>query len=212
MPMPRAHAAAASAPIPDRPAVTTVRNRFSGPVSCVPRMVGAWTKPARLRSGSSIGSSRMQILSRQLYQSFNEERWLLLRDFRTGRVFVRHEANLRSGGQVTDAEIGDFLNQGGIGPEKLELFRLIEVWSRMPRAPRPALRTPDSLLPHQVRRAFRSTCGGVQIGSGLLSISSRTHSSPSRSGMARSLNALASPRSANGRLRQRSLGFLHQAA
>ena len=38
---------------------------------------------------------------------------------------------------------------------------------------------------HQVRRAERSTCGRVQIGSGLLSISSRTHSSRSRSGIAR---------------------------
>ena len=36
-----------------------------------------------------------------------------------------------------------------------------------------------------VRRAERSTCGRVQIGSGLLSISSRTHSSRSRSGIAR---------------------------
>ena len=38
---------------------------------------------------------------------------------------------------------------------------------------------------HQVRRAERSTCGRVQIGSGLLSISSRTHSSRSRSGIVR---------------------------
>jgi hypothetical protein len=37
----------------------------------------------------------------------------------------------------------------------------------------------------QVRRAERSTCGRVQIGSGLLSISSRTHSSRSRSGIVR---------------------------
>ena len=38
---------------------------------------------------------------------------------------------------------------------------------------------------HQVRRATRSTCGRVQIGSGFDSISSRTHSSRSRSGMVR---------------------------
>jgi len=35
---------------------------------------------------------------------------------------------------------------------------------------------------HQVRRAERSTCGRVQIGSGFDSISRRTHSSRSRSG------------------------------
>ena len=38
---------------------------------------------------------------------------------------------------------------------------------------------------HHVRRAERSTCGRVQIGSGLLSISRRTHSSRSRSGIMR---------------------------
>jgi hypothetical protein len=40
-------------------------------------------------------------------------------------VFVRHEANLASGGQVTDTEVGNFLSQGGTGPEKQELLRLI---------------------------------------------------------------------------------------
>ncbi len=38
---------------------------------------------------------------------------------------------------------------------------------------------------HQVRLAERRTCGRVQIGSGLLSISRRTHSSRSRSGIMR---------------------------
>ena len=38
---------------------------------------------------------------------------------------------------------------------------------------------------HHVRRAMRSTCGRVQIGSGFDSISRRTHSSRSRSGIIR---------------------------
>ena len=38
---------------------------------------------------------------------------------------------------------------------------------------------------HHVRLALRRTCGRVQIGSGLLSISRRTHSSRSRSGIIR---------------------------
>jgi hypothetical protein len=67
----------------------------------------------------------MPILSRQLYRSSNGDRWLLIRDPATGRVFVRHEANLASGGQVTDTEIGHFLTEGGTGPEKQELLRLI---------------------------------------------------------------------------------------
>jgi len=40
-------------------------------------------------------------------------------------VFVRHEPNLPSGGQVSDIEIGAFLIASGNGPEKQELLRLI---------------------------------------------------------------------------------------
>jgi hypothetical protein len=47
------------------------------------------------------------------------------RDPETGRVFVRHEPNLPSGGQVADIEIGAFLIAAGNGPEKQEVLRLI---------------------------------------------------------------------------------------
>jgi len=50
---------------------------------------------------------------------------LLAHDPSTGRVFVRHEPNLLSGGQVADIEIGAFLIATGNGPEKQELRRLI---------------------------------------------------------------------------------------
>jgi hypothetical protein len=66
----------------------------------------------------------MPIATKDLYRSPNGDRWLLVRD-ETGRVFVRHEANLPSGGTVTDLEVADFLGQGGLGPEKQELIRLI---------------------------------------------------------------------------------------
>jgi hypothetical protein len=66
----------------------------------------------------------MPIATRDLYRSPNGDRWLLVRDD-TGRVFVRHEANLASGGTVTDSEIAAFLSQNGLGPEKQELLRLI---------------------------------------------------------------------------------------
>ena len=66
----------------------------------------------------------MPIATRDLYRSANGDRWLLVRDD-TGRAFVRHEANLASGGTVTDSEIAEFLGQGGLGPEKQELLRLI---------------------------------------------------------------------------------------
>jgi hypothetical protein len=71
------------------------------------------------------GSLQMPRQSRQLYQSANGDRWLLVREPETAQVFVRHEANVPSGGQVTNIELGDFLSRGGVGPEKQELLRLI---------------------------------------------------------------------------------------
>lgn len=67
----------------------------------------------------------MAIRERQLYRSENGDQWLLIRDGGSGRVFVRHEPNLASGGQAVDIEIGAFLAGGGQGPEKQELMRLI---------------------------------------------------------------------------------------
>jgi hypothetical protein len=71
--------------------------------------------------------------TRDLYCSSNGDRWLLARDSDAGRVFIRHEANLSSGGQVTDIEIGDFLTRDGHGPEKQELLRLIGTLVEEPR-------------------------------------------------------------------------------
>ncbi len=67
----------------------------------------------------------MAIRTREIYRSANGDRWSLARDPHTGRVFVRHEPNLPSGGQVVDIEIGAFLIAAGNGPEKQELLRLI---------------------------------------------------------------------------------------
>jgi hypothetical protein len=61
--------------------------------------------------------------TREIYRSANGDRWLLALDSDTGRVFVRHEPNLPSGGQVADIEIGAFLIADGTGPEKQELLR-----------------------------------------------------------------------------------------
>ena len=48
---------------------------------------------------------------RELYHSPNGDRWHLARDPDTGRVFVKHQANLPSGGHMAEIEIGVFLNQ-----------------------------------------------------------------------------------------------------
>jgi hypothetical protein len=65
------------------------------------------------------------IQERLLYASENGDRWSLCRDLDSGRVVVRHRANLSSGGFVSDTTLGEFLVQGGLGPEKQELLRLI---------------------------------------------------------------------------------------
>jgi len=62
---------------------------------------------------------------RVLYSSPNGDRWLLGRDHATGNVFVRHEANIPSGGKRTDIDIGEFLSSGQRNPEHQALLRLI---------------------------------------------------------------------------------------
>ena len=61
--------------------------------------------------------------ARKLYDSPNGDHWYLIRD-PSGEVFVRHEANIASGGQVEHIEIAEFLNSGQ-GPEQQEFLRLI---------------------------------------------------------------------------------------
>jgi hypothetical protein len=77
------------------------------------------------------------VRSREIYRSANGDRWLLAIDSDTDRVFVRHEPNLPSGGQVADMEVGAFLIGAGNGPEKQELLRLIGTLVRGPDATRP---------------------------------------------------------------------------
>jgi hypothetical protein len=61
---------------------------------------------------------------RHLYRSPNGDSWFLVCDPATRLPFVRHEANLPSGGQVTDIEISAFLSQP-LHPEHEALLRLI---------------------------------------------------------------------------------------
>ena len=63
---------------------------------------------------------------RELYRSApNGDRWSLVQEPRTQRVFIEHEPNASSGGRTTNIEIGDFLSHGGHGPEHQALLRLI---------------------------------------------------------------------------------------
>jgi hypothetical protein len=81
---------------------------------------------------SGNGEIRVVVRTREIYHSANGDRWLLALDSDTGRVFVRHQPNLPSGGQVADIEIGAFLIAAGSGPEKQELLRLIGTLVRGP--------------------------------------------------------------------------------
>jgi hypothetical protein len=66
----------------------------------------------------------MPVNDRELYSSSNGDRWYLVREPRSGRVFIRHESNVASGGDIALVEIGEFLSQQH-GPEHNELLRLI---------------------------------------------------------------------------------------
>jgi len=61
--------------------------------------------------------------ARKLYESSSGDRWYLIGD-PSGAVFIRHEANVASGGRVEHEEVAAFLSRGA-GPEQQELLRLI---------------------------------------------------------------------------------------
>ncbi len=61
--------------------------------------------------------------ARKLFESPSGDRWYLIRD-PSGAVFIRHEANVSSGGHIEHEEIAAFLSRGA-GPEQQELLRLI---------------------------------------------------------------------------------------
>jgi hypothetical protein len=60
-----------------------------------------------------------------LYSSPNGDRWLFIRDPASGRMFVRHEPNLASGGRISEVDVEEFLSRGGSGPEYAALRKLL---------------------------------------------------------------------------------------
>lgn len=59
-----------------------------------------------------------------LYRSSNGDEWHFVRDNRSGREYVLHNANLASGGAVTRIEAEVFLTLGN-GPEQQALRNLL---------------------------------------------------------------------------------------
>lgn len=62
---------------------------------------------------------------RELYASPNGDRWHLVVEEATGRVFVRHAANAPSGGSATDVDLSVFLGLDRGGPEHHALWVLL---------------------------------------------------------------------------------------
>jgi hypothetical protein len=78
----------------------------------------------------------ISVETRDLYSSRNGDRWLLCRNTENKRVFVRHEPNAHSGGQVSDLDIGVFLRGGPLNPEHQALLRLIATSGELRRVDR----------------------------------------------------------------------------
>jgi hypothetical protein len=78
----------------------------------------------------------MSVQKRELYSSPNGDKWFLSGDPDTDTVFIRHEANVSSGGHVTEMDIATFLSSGQRNPEHQALLNCLERCSKA----RPRLR------------------------------------------------------------------------
>ena len=67
----------------------------------------------------------MSVQKRELHSSPNGDKWFLSGDPDTDNVFIRHEANVSSGGHVTEMDIATFLSSGQRNPEHQALLKLL---------------------------------------------------------------------------------------
>ena len=81
----------------------------------------------------------MSVQKRELYSSSNGDKWFLSGDPATGTVFVRHEANVSSGGHVTEMDIATFLSSGQRNPEHQALLKLLATLLKSETAATPKL-------------------------------------------------------------------------
>jgi hypothetical protein len=66
------------------------------------------------------------VITKEIYRSSNGDRWTLVHNTDTGRMSVRHEANLSAGGRVTNTDVDAFLSVAGSGPEYAALRRILD--------------------------------------------------------------------------------------
>ena len=76
----------------------------------------------RMSSGTHDAAPAPSASNRELYVSANGDRWKLVND--AGRLFVRHEPNVSSGGKASDIEFREFLARGN-GPEQQALLQVL---------------------------------------------------------------------------------------
>jgi hypothetical protein len=72
----------------------------------------------------------MTLSSTNIYKSQNGDTWWLIRDDASNQVYVRHEANLSSGGHITETSIEAFLSWSGSGPEYAATRELLKAQAR----------------------------------------------------------------------------------
>jgi hypothetical protein len=77
--------------------------------------------------GNGFVETSMATKTREIYTSSNGDRWLVGSESESGRVFVKHEANIPSGGHVTEFDIDAFLRSHGGSPEHQALMHLVRV-------------------------------------------------------------------------------------
>jgi hypothetical protein len=64
-------------------------------------------------------------MEQEVYRSSNGDRWFLVSEPGSDRMFVRHQPNLASGGQSSLMDIDAFLAEGH-GPQHEALLRLLQ--------------------------------------------------------------------------------------
>ncbi|MCK1475965.1 hypothetical protein IVB27_14375 [Bradyrhizobium sp. 197] len=62
---------------------------------------------------------------RLIYKSSNGDSWFLARHPSSNTPMIKHQPNPSSGGLVSYIEVGRFLRQGALGPERQGLLKLI---------------------------------------------------------------------------------------
>jgi hypothetical protein len=82
-------------------------------------------RPSGLPDLTLSREEQAKMPERLIYSSPNGDAWYLVRENKSGEVFIRHIPNAPSGGRTREIPLGSFLAQSGNGPEHQELVRLI---------------------------------------------------------------------------------------